>query len=160
MPSKKSGFTLVEILVAIAIVSILASVIFANLGEARKKAHDTQRANDLGQIQVALRVYRDAYSSDYPTAISGEEIVSTSGVGQMIAPYITNTITDPLNGTAGYGYYYDSAYTCNGTSHVVVIAQAMERTNAGNFLTTCGAGPYEATTGITPTTNSYIVILK
>jgi prepilin-type N-terminal cleavage/methylation domain-containing protein len=157
--SRKRGFSLAEITIAVAIVALLSSVVIANLQESRKKSRDVQRISDMQQIQLGLRAYRDANSSDYPASASGELITGTSGVGALIASFFPKTVVDPLNGTAGYGYYYDSAYNCGG-SHVVLIASAMERTSASNFVSKCGSGTYETAGGMTPTASSYILILK
>ncbi len=57
---KKRGFTLIEILVVVAIIGIIASVVIMSLAEAKKKSRDTQRESDLAQLQLALRIYFDA----------------------------------------------------------------------------------------------------
>ncbi|MFA5643957.1 MAG: LamG-like jellyroll fold domain-containing protein [Patescibacteria group bacterium] len=54
---KKSGFTLVEILVVVAIIGILATLVVVSLGDTRAKARDSQRISDIKQMQVALRLY-------------------------------------------------------------------------------------------------------
>ena len=154
--SNKNGFTMIELLVAIAIVGILASVIFATVQSGRKKAHDAARVHDLGQIQVALRLYKDANASGYPASTSGEPIVSGSGVGALIASHLPDTMKDPSGGN----YYYHSAYSCGG-SHAVLVALKMERTGAGNFVSTCGGSTFNnIASGVKPTADSYIVILK
>ncbi len=167
---KKRGFTLVEVLAVVAIVSILASVALANMQSGKFKARDTQRISDLQQVQVALRTYRDLNSTAYPSGNgspnydNGIEIgTGSSAIDTLIAPYVSATVKDPMAGTSGYKYYYNSKYSCNGSNHIVLVALKMEGT-AGNFSKMCGAPPMggypNIVPSVKPTTDSYIVILK
>ncbi len=54
---RHSGFTLIELLVVIAIIGILAAFAFASFGGAQARARDSQRKNDLNQLQKALQLY-------------------------------------------------------------------------------------------------------
>ncbi len=65
----RSGFTLIEMLVVVAIIGLLSSVVVVGLGSARQNARDARRISDLRQIQNALEVY---YSSNnaYPAALT------------------------------------------------------------------------------------------
>ncbi len=64
------GFTLIELLVVIAIIGILASVVLASLNSARKKSRDARRLADIKQLQVALELYFDAHSGNYPLTLA------------------------------------------------------------------------------------------
>jgi len=63
---KQRGFTLIELLVTIAIIGLLAAIVFVSLNNARAKARDTKRMADLKQIANALELYYDKYGF-YPT---------------------------------------------------------------------------------------------
>lgn len=156
--SRTRGFTLIELSVAVAIIAVLASVAMFSYQDAKKKARDTQRLNDIKQLQLSLRMYRDANSSDYPAG--GGLVTSGAGVGLLLVSYLTSAVTDPMNGTAGYGYYYNSSYTCTQVNQVVLVVSTMEASSAGNFATACGGSYEDIAPGVTPTANSYIVILK
>ena len=60
---KNAGFTLVELLVVISIISLLSSVVFASVNSARSKARDARRKSDLHAIQLALEFYFDKYGT-------------------------------------------------------------------------------------------------
>ncbi len=66
----KAGFTLIELLVVIAIIGILSSVVLASLNSARAKGRDAKRISDLHNIQLALELYYDKYST-YQVAGTG-----------------------------------------------------------------------------------------
>lgn len=66
---RNKGFTLVELLVVLAIIGILGSIVIASTGASRGKAHDTRRASDMREIQIGLALYYDV-NKVYPAALS------------------------------------------------------------------------------------------
>jgi prepilin-type N-terminal cleavage/methylation domain-containing protein len=87
--TKKSGFTLLELLVVIAVASILVSIASASYTTAQKKARDARRMGDMKAVQnAAEQFYAD--NIKYPT------LSSTFGVkylraGFPVDPQTTNT---------------------------------------------------------------------
>ncbi|MBL7053467.1 MAG: type II secretion system protein [Candidatus Portnoybacteria bacterium] len=67
------GFTLMELLVAIAIIGILSSIVLTSMSSTRERAKDGRRISDIKQIQLALELYYDVNSS-YPAGIYGGEL--------------------------------------------------------------------------------------
>jgi type II secretion system protein G len=63
MQRKKSfkAFTLIELLIVIAVIGILVAVILPNLIGMRERARDTVKKNDLAQLGKALRLYYNDY---------------------------------------------------------------------------------------------------
>ena len=92
----KRGFTLIELLVVIAIIGVLASIVLASLNTARTKSRDARRIADAKQIQLALELYFDAFSGQYPAAIYA---------GALAPTYIPVVPLDPTGGTQQYAYF-------------------------------------------------------
>src|ERR1700733_3765391 len=69
----KRGFTMVEMLVVIAVVAILAALLFPTIGAARAKARQTACVNNLRQVNLGLRMYSDD---------SADKAPRTPGTGQ------------------------------------------------------------------------------
>jgi prepilin-type N-terminal cleavage/methylation domain-containing protein len=68
--SKRTGFTLVEMLVVIAIIGILASMVLSGIARAKERARETQCINNLRQLGTASRMYR-AENRDLLSSLSG-----------------------------------------------------------------------------------------
>ncbi|MCP6720205.1 MAG: type II secretion system GspH family protein [Patescibacteria group bacterium] len=69
------GFTLIEMLVVIAIIGLLSSTILIGLGNARTRARDARRISDLRQVQNGLENHyvesNQTYPQDVYNSISG-----------------------------------------------------------------------------------------
>ncbi len=63
--SSRRGFTIVELLVVVAIIAILSAVAIASLVSSRAKGRDARRMADLNEVKNALDLYYDSYLT-YP----------------------------------------------------------------------------------------------
>src|SRR3990172_425119 len=65
--SSVRGFTLLELLIVMAILGVLAGVVVVQIGPAsQQRARDTIRRNDIKQYQTALEIYANKSDGDYP----------------------------------------------------------------------------------------------
>ncbi len=83
MRTNSSAFTLIEILVVIAILAGLVAILLPNLMETRIRARDTRRKSDLKNIQKALELYKqsqtpNAYPDQFPAVCTA--LTDTNGV--------------------------------------------------------------------------------
>lgn len=62
----KRGFTVLELLVVLAIIGLLTSIVYAPFNEARKKGRDGKRIAEMKTIQAALLIYSDDHGGCYP----------------------------------------------------------------------------------------------
>ncbi len=59
MRRNRRGFTLIELMVVISIISLLSSIVLASVKTVRMKARDARRKEDLHNIYTALHLYYD-----------------------------------------------------------------------------------------------------
>ncbi len=64
----RQGFTLVELLVVIGIISVLMGLLLPALGVARENAKTITCLSNLRQLAVAAQIYCDRYKGSYPIA--------------------------------------------------------------------------------------------
>lgn len=65
-----AGFTLIELIVVIAILGILATIGLTSFQTSQMKSRDARRKSDLEQVQRALEAYMNDYGN-YPAANAG-----------------------------------------------------------------------------------------
>jgi len=70
--SKKHGFTLIELMIVIAIIAILAAILFPVFNNARKKAQQTQCLSNIRQLLTALKMYAQDSDDQFPYALYGD----------------------------------------------------------------------------------------
>jgi len=83
MKKKLFGFTLVEILVVISIISVLSAVIYASFGDARENSRDKVRKTSLKELALNIELYKSQYGV-YPAQGCGVTSGWT-GPGQQAA---------------------------------------------------------------------------
>ena len=81
---KKSGFSLVELLVVISIIGVLSAVLVANFMGARERARDAQKTQDLYAIKNALRMY---YNDEQAYPLTGVSLTTT-----LVPAYIASIL--------------------------------------------------------------------
>ena len=117
---KTRGFTLIEMLVVLSIISLLASIVLAALNVSRAKALDARRASDMHQIVLALDLFYSVNeclpktsgsicpgSTGYSEPNSGGWDYSSQGAGFMQflknGNFMPSDPLDPVNNMTGDG---------------------------------------------------------
>lgn len=140
--TRNSGFTMVELMVSIAIITIMSTVVLASLNVAREQARDTIRIADLSTIAKGLAAYEIEheqwletgtgcgfggngtgwFSHTYPGFTSMSECLANRD-------YIESPITDPSGATTNNGNHsgYMKYHCGTGDSKRVYLYAQLER---------------------------------
>ncbi|MDO8495260.1 MAG: prepilin-type N-terminal cleavage/methylation domain-containing protein [bacterium] len=121
-----AGFTLVELLIVIAIIGILSTMIVFSLSRTQLKARDVARAHDLRVLQTALELYRADYD-EYPKTFEPTGGLSvyryceghaTDYIPGLVPKYISRLPGDPSLNCAGVPHAW--SYASNGIDYKLV----------------------------------------
>jgi prepilin-type N-terminal cleavage/methylation domain-containing protein len=94
--SHRSGFTLVEIMIVVAIIGMLAAIAIPNFAQSRTTAHRTVCINNLQQIEGAMQRWSMEMQKDEGQAVTYSDIRS----------YLRRSVVCPAGGTS-----FDDSYT-------------------------------------------------
>ncbi|MFC1652075.1 type II secretion system protein [Patescibacteria group bacterium] len=113
---KKNAFTMIELLVVVAIIGILIAAIVIAFVSARQKSRDARRKTDMKNIQIALQLYADDHDGKYPSGLYG----TGADNGLTYGGYMNAVSHDPSGGNYAYGR--------NGNRKEYIIGARLENT--------------------------------
>lgn len=152
---RERGFTLMELLIVVAIMLILATVGFSNFVFSIKKAHDAERKSDLSTIAKGLEAFANDFGS-YPGSNGFGQIVGCAyGAGPLeacdwgdpfaaylgVAPdggvqtYLATLPTDPVPQQI---YFYQE--TSTGYNLYAALENTSDPSYQSGLTVECGAG--------------------
>ena len=80
----RNAFTLVELLVVIAVISVLASLLLPALARARNKARAVTCLNNERQLGLASQIYTDEFNDRLPYNLGSDEIRKSVAQSQVV----------------------------------------------------------------------------
>jgi len=164
--TKKRGFTLIELLIVIAIIALLAAILFPVFGRARENARRASCSSNLRQIGLAMQQYATDYDSFYPAVLQCQAALVSgncpSGVRDLawptlIYPYIKSqqVYVCPSNEKSGYIHnngvaartYYGVTSNDGSTNVATMTEKATLLSYSRNVIPTNGWKSYSTSAG-------------
>ncbi len=135
----QSGFTLIEILLVMALLAALATIVLIAINPAQKfkQQRDTQRTTDVANIAGAVQQYYVDHQGQLPAGITttAQNIAKTGGIdlcSTLVPSYLVILPRDPDTGSYTDCSAYDTKYSIkkeSATSDRVVVSATGEITN-------------------------------
>lgn len=100
---RNTGFTLIEVLIVIAILGIVAGSILGNFFTSLGKGRDSRRKQDLELVGKSLELYYNDHKA-YPT---GDPLSWGNQFTDGTTVYMQQLPTDPKSPSYSYNYVYD-----------------------------------------------------
>lgn len=125
----RKGFTLIEILIVVAIIAILATVVLVGLGPTQQAGRDARRLSDLREVQQGLQLYFSKCGYYPGVAVLGDCLATgftsktlwadmkTALTGSNIG--VSSVPNDPLNTGGAVPTYYYASQGASGSDYVI-----------------------------------------
>jgi type II secretion system protein G len=111
----EDGFTLIEMMIVVAIIAILVAILVPNFMRARAQAQTAACEANLKEIATALELYQTDHQ-EYPDVSALTNVTSAE---TNIGPYLRQTPIDPVAPTGNYQYSV-SGYNTGSATYTIV----------------------------------------
>ena len=122
----KNGFTLVELLIVIAILALIAGVTIVLVINSLKDSRDSTRIQEVEAIAEALNYYA-LDNGSFPCEADGYNgMIGVGGtIDTLLEDYMPSVPADPTHDGSDYFYYFDAYHGCNGGPEIDVFLALM-----------------------------------
>ena len=102
--NKQKGFSLIELLIVVAIMGILSAIVLSSLGTAREKARDARRISDVKDMAKILVLASDTGGVSVPGCTTAHALTNTcSGIAEDLGDYSDPSTVTTACATGGAG---------------------------------------------------------
>ncbi len=149
---KRTGFTLVEILIVVVILGILAAIVIPQFTDAANDARDSSVQSDLQTLRSAVELYKVQHCELLPnqTQAANGTITSDAAVANFVSRLTGKTdINGTINAAGAYGPYLQKFPTNPNSSTATIGATPVFGTTDPGAASATAGWFFNTTTGKT-----------
>jgi prepilin-type N-terminal cleavage/methylation domain-containing protein len=161
---KKKAFTLIELLIVIAIIGVLAAALYPTIRDALSRGRDAAREGDINNIVTAIETYSSDYGQYPPFSGcvgTGDVFKTPDGVSDVSTDYFKGGTApkdpspsrsidagdDPGDCVANGMYYYEYLGTASGVEYIIGTLMETDVKNNSALIPDGWDGSADYTTG-------------
>ncbi len=115
--NKRRGFTLIEVLLVLAILGVIAAMVIPNLLGRQRQANIDATKLSIGGLENALKLYAVDHNGEFPTTGEGIEALLTAPNNdeKWHGPYLDSTKSSPMDAWGkAFKYEYPGQHNAQG----------------------------------------------
>jgi type IV pilus assembly protein PilA len=136
MKTLQKGFTLIELMIVVAIIGILAAIAIPAYQDYTIRAQVTEGLNLAGAVKASVAEYY-AQNGSWPTALTGAVVGSLGYTVQPSGKYVSG-VDIPASGTIDITYSSTAPFQANNNVNGQVLSLRPTVSTNGDVIWTCG----------------------
>ena len=152
--NKQKGFSLIELLIVVAIILIIAAIAIPNLLRSKMAANEASAVASLRTYNTAIVAYQTTYATDPSTAFTQLGPVASGAPSASAADLVDSLLGAAAPVKSGYAFTYTPVAATPVTQYTILAVPSSTSTGQRKFFTDQSGVIRQTTDGTTPTVTS------
>jgi prepilin-type N-terminal cleavage/methylation domain-containing protein len=151
MKNKQKGFSLIELLIVVAIILIIAAIAIPNLLRAKMAANEASAVASLRTYNTSIVAYETTYGGGPATNLAQlGPVASGTAPSSASADLVDSLLGKAAPGKSGYNFSYTPVAAASVTQYTILASPQTSSTGQRYFLTNESGVIYQTSDGKVP----------